>query len=54
MRRRRVIFGGFAALLLAPGPAYAQQPPAKIPRVGIVSLADNERAPIESSNFAGR
>ena len=54
MKRRRVIFGGLATLLLAPGPAHAQQLPAKIPRVGILSLADNERAPIESSNFAGR
>src|SRR6516162_11598436 len=33
MRRRGVIIGGLAALLLAPGPAYAQQPPARIPRV---------------------
>jgi len=46
MKRRRVIFGGLATLLLAPGPAHAQQLPAKIPRVGILSLADNERAPM--------
>ena len=53
MRRRGVIIGGLAALLLAPGPAYAQQPPAKIPRVGILSMADNEGAPMFEAFRAG-
>jgi len=53
MRRRSVITGGLAALLLAPGPAYAQQPPAKIPRVGILSMADNEGAPMFEAFRAG-
>jgi putative ABC transport system substrate-binding protein len=53
MKRRGVIIGGLAALLLAPGPAYAQPPPAKIPRVGILSLGDNERVPMFEAFRAG-
>jgi putative ABC transport system substrate-binding protein len=43
MRRRSVIIGGLAALLLAPERSAGQQPPAKIPRVGILAIGDNER-----------
>jgi putative ABC transport system substrate-binding protein len=46
MRRRSVILTGFAALLLPPEHASAQQPPAKIPRVGILSPADSDKTPI--------
>jgi putative ABC transport system substrate-binding protein len=46
MRRRGVLVAGFAALLLAPAYSSAQQSPAKIPRVGILTQGDNERAPI--------
>jgi putative tryptophan/tyrosine transport system substrate-binding protein len=45
MRRRSVVIGT-AALLLVPAHPSAQQAPAKIPRVGILTQADNERAPI--------
>ena len=45
MRRRSVVIGA-AALLLVPARPSAQQAPAKIPRVGILTQADNERAPI--------
>jgi putative tryptophan/tyrosine transport system substrate-binding protein len=44
--RRRSIITAFAALLVAPKPSSAQQYQAKIPRVGILSVADSERAPI--------
>ena len=46
MRRRSVIIAGLAGLLLAPERSTAQQPRSKIPRVGILSVADSERAPI--------
>jgi len=46
MRRRSVVIAGLAALLLAPKRSGAQQPKSKIPRVGILSVADNERAAI--------
>jgi putative ABC transport system substrate-binding protein len=45
MRRRSVVIGA-AALLIAPKQSAGQQAPAKIPRVGILTQADNERAPI--------
>jgi len=43
MRRRSVIVGGLAGLLLAPEDAYTQQPSAKIPRVGIVTQAATDK-----------
>jgi putative tryptophan/tyrosine transport system substrate-binding protein len=43
MRRRSVVIAGLAALLLAPERSTAQQATAKIPRVGILSVADSER-----------
>src|SRR6516164_4369648 len=46
MKRRIVIIGGLAALLLAPDHPSAQQPPAKIPRVGILTPADSDKTPI--------
>jgi putative tryptophan/tyrosine transport system substrate-binding protein len=46
MRRRRFVIAGFAAMLLASNCATAQQAPAKIPRVGILTQADTERTPI--------
>ena len=46
MKRRSVIFGGFAVLLLAPELPSAQQPPAKILRVGILTPADSDKTPI--------
>jgi putative ABC transport system substrate-binding protein len=46
MRGRSVAIAGFAALLLAPVWAGAQQAPAKIPRVGILTAAQSDRTPI--------
>ncbi len=45
MKRRSVVIGGLAALLLAPERSTAQQTQSKIPRVGILSVADSEREP---------
>jgi putative tryptophan/tyrosine transport system substrate-binding protein len=45
MRRRSIVIGA-AALLLVPAHPSAQQAPAKIPRVGILTSGENERAPI--------
>ena len=42
-----------AALLLVPVHALAQQAPAKIPRVGILTTADNERTPALDAFRAG-
>lgn len=44
MRRRSIIIGGLAGLLLVPEHASTQQPSAKIPRVGILSVEESERA----------
>jgi putative ABC transport system substrate-binding protein len=45
MKRRIVLVAGLAAaLLLAPERSTGQQPKAKIPRVGILSVANSERA----------
>ena len=44
MRRRNVITG-LVGLLVAPRRAPAQQTPTRIPRVGILSVADSEREP---------
>src|SRR5215510_633916 len=44
--RRRSVIAWVAALLLAPDHPSAQQPPAKIPRVGILTPADSDRTPI--------
>jgi len=46
MRRHSIIFATFGALLLAPVWAFAQQAPAKIPQVGILSLADSDKTAI--------
>jgi putative ABC transport system substrate-binding protein len=46
MRRRSVVVAGLAALLLAPQHPSAQQPAGKLPRVGILTLADSERTPM--------
>jgi len=43
MRRRSVIIGGLAGLLLAPEHASTQQPSAKIPRVGIMTQAATDK-----------
>jgi putative ABC transport system substrate-binding protein len=53
MKRRSVIFAGLAALLLAPEHPSAQQSPGKIPRVGILTTADNERTPALDAFRAG-
>ncbi len=53
MRRRSIIIGGLAGLLLVPEHASTQQPSAKIPRVGILSVADSERAPMFDAFRAG-
>src|SRR6266481_5211358 len=45
MRRRSVIIGGLAGLLLAPEHASTQQPSAKIPRVGIITQAATDKDP---------
>jgi len=44
--RRRGVIAGLAALVFAPGRSSAQQSQGKIPRVGILSVADNQTAPI--------
>jgi putative tryptophan/tyrosine transport system substrate-binding protein len=44
MRRR--VLAGLAALLLAPEHSAAQQPLSKIPRIGILTQASNDRAPM--------
>ena len=46
MIARRSVIGGLASLLVRPKQSAAQQTPAKIPRVGILSAADSERAPM--------
>jgi ABC-type uncharacterized transport system substrate-binding protein len=46
MRRRGFVIAGLATLLLVPERSTAQQARAKIPRVGILSVADSERAAI--------
>jgi len=46
MMRRSVVIAGLAALLLAPERSAAQQTQSKIPRAGILSVADSERAPM--------
>jgi putative tryptophan/tyrosine transport system substrate-binding protein len=47
MRRRSVVvITGLAALLLAPERSAAQQRQSRIPRVGILSAADSEKAPM--------
>jgi putative tryptophan/tyrosine transport system substrate-binding protein len=46
VRRRSVVIAGLAALLLAPERSPAQQTHSKIPRVGVLSAADSEKAPM--------
>ena len=41
--RRRGVIAGLAALLVAPEHPAAQQPSGKIPRVGILTLGNNEK-----------
>jgi putative tryptophan/tyrosine transport system substrate-binding protein len=41
--RRRSVIAGLAALLVGPEHPAAQQPSGKIPRVGILTLGNNER-----------
>ena len=53
MKRRSLIIGGLATLVPAPEHPFAQQPPAKIPRVGILTTADNERTPALDALRAG-
>src|SRR5437868_12250298 len=45
MRRRSVIIGGLVGLLVSSEHASTQQPPAKIPRVGIVTQAATDKDP---------
>ena len=46
MRRRSILVGGALALLIAPKPSVSQQPQAKIPRVGVLTQASSNRAPM--------
>jgi putative tryptophan/tyrosine transport system substrate-binding protein len=46
VRRRSVVIAGLAALLLAPERSAGQQTESKIPRVGILTAADSEKAPM--------
>jgi putative ABC transport system substrate-binding protein len=46
MRRRSVVIAGLSALLLVPEQSSAQQTPAKIPRIGILSPAERPSAKI--------
>jgi putative ABC transport system substrate-binding protein len=43
--KRRIVIAGLAAMLIAPERSTAQQPKAKIPRVGILTAEDSDRAP---------
>ena len=45
MRRRHVI-AGLAAVFVAPQRSSAEQSPGKIPRVGILTVADNDKSPM--------
>ena len=53
MRRRSVVIAGLSALLLATEQSSAQQTPAKIPRIGILSPGDSERTPMLDAFRAG-
>ena len=44
--QRRSVIAGFAVSLIAPQESLAQQASAKIPRVGILTLGDNDRTPM--------
>jgi putative ABC transport system substrate-binding protein len=44
--RRRSIIAGLAAVLLVAGGSSAQQSPGKIPRIGILGLGESERTPM--------
>jgi hypothetical protein len=46
MNRRELMLLLAGALLLTPERSTAQQPQSKIPRVGILTVADNERVPM--------
>jgi putative tryptophan/tyrosine transport system substrate-binding protein len=46
MRRRSVVIAGLGALLIAPERSAGEQLRSKIPRVGILTPADNDRTPI--------
>ena len=46
MRWQIVLVAGLAALLVVPEHPSSQQAQGKLPRVGILTQADNERAPI--------
>jgi putative ABC transport system substrate-binding protein len=46
VRRRSVVIAGLAALFLAPERSAGQQRQPKIPRVGILTAADSDRAPM--------
>jgi putative ABC transport system substrate-binding protein len=46
MRRRGFVIAGLATLLLVPERSTAQQARTKIPRVGLLTSAENERSPI--------
>jgi putative ABC transport system substrate-binding protein len=52
VQRRRLVVG-LAFSLVAPQRSSAQQTPVKIPRVGILTQADNERTPILDGFRAG-
>jgi putative ABC transport system substrate-binding protein len=51
--RRRSVIAGLGAWLLGTERLSAQQTPVKIPRVGILSVADSERAPMFDAFRAG-
>jgi putative tryptophan/tyrosine transport system substrate-binding protein len=46
MSRRSVVIAGLAALFVVPERSIAQQPKVKIPRVGVLTVADSEKAPM--------
>jgi putative ABC transport system substrate-binding protein len=46
MRRRSIFIAGLAGLLIAPERSAGQQAHGKIPRVGILTAADSEKAPM--------
>ena len=44
MKRRCILLAGAVGLVFAPARLFAQQPSAKIPRIGVLSPADSDKA----------
>ena len=44
MKRRCILLAGAVGLVFAPELSFAQQPSANIPRIGVLSPADSDKA----------